>query len=105
MNSGYYDPQLWEFMQSVLMLINGGILIILFVLLFSRVLIGILCKHLAKEKGYEGYFWIGILLGILGLLYVSFLPDLKMRKYLRMCSMKMQIMDSRLDDIEDRSHI
>lgn len=37
---------------------------------------GCLCFSLAEKKGYSGYFWTGLLLGVLGLLYVIGLPIL-----------------------------
>ena len=33
--------------------------------------------------------------------YVIFLPDLKMQKYLRMAAMRIQIMEDRLEQLED----
>ncbi|MBQ2990632.1 MAG: hypothetical protein IJD60_05005 [Clostridia bacterium] len=77
------------------------VLLVFLVVIIHAVIMGVLCKQLAAKKGYNGYFWIGFLLGMLGLMYVAFLPDLKMRKYLHMCSMKMQIMEERLNDVEN----
>ena len=81
----------------------GVSLIILSILFFlvEKIIMGELCRGLAKKKGYTGYFFTGFFLGILGLLYVSFLPDLVMRKYVRMCSMKMQILDEEVNQMKD----
>ena len=87
--------------EMVTQIMSVGLIVILLAIVIERVIMGELCKHLAKEKGYKGHFWLGFFLGFLGLFYVAFLPDLKLRKYLHMCSMKMQIMDNRLDDIEN----
>lgn len=81
-----------------------GITIIVLSILFffiERIILGELCRGLAKKKGHTGYFFTGFFLGILGLLYVAFLPDLVMRKYVRMCSMKMQILDEEVDQMKD----
>ena len=42
--------------------------------LLSAVIFGVLTKKLARRKGYDGYFWAGFFLLIIGLLYVGFLP-------------------------------
>jgi len=43
-------------------------------LLFYMILFGVLCRKLAKKKGYRGYFWTGFFLGFIGLIYVVGLP-------------------------------
>ena len=35
---------------------------------------GFVCQRLAKYKGYDGYFLVGLFGGIIGLLYVIGLP-------------------------------
>lgn len=44
------------------------------IILFYAILMGVLCKKLAKKKGYRGYFWTGFFLGFIGLIYVVGLP-------------------------------
>ncbi len=41
--------------------------IYLVVLLVSCAINGFVAKTLAANKGYEGYFWIGFLLGVAGI--------------------------------------
>lgn len=101
MNAVYTDPEIIRMLNTFIEFIGIGFTGLLLVIVFVRGIIGILCKNLAREKGYKGYYWVGFFFGWLGILYVSFLPDLKLRKYLRMCSMRMQIMDDRLDDLEN----
>ena len=38
------------------------------------IVFGVLCHSLADKKGYEGYFWLGFFLGLVGLIYVASLP-------------------------------
>ena len=49
--------------------------------LIGYILIGIIMgyttQYLAKCKGYEGGFWWGFFLGIIGLLVVGFRPDIQ----------------------------
>lgn len=63
-----------QIMESALI---GGIAVVavwLLALLFYMILFGVLCKKLAKKKGYRGYFWTGFFLGFIGLIYVVGLP-------------------------------
>ena len=46
----------------------------LLTLILSHVVYGLVSRKLAGKKGYEGYFWTGFLLGIIGLIYVAGLP-------------------------------
>lgn len=64
----------------------AAILIVLLILSFGRIVDGMLCKRLAAKKGYTGYFFTGFFLGLLGLLYVHFLPDRKLHRYLWLIS-------------------
>lgn len=73
----------------------------LLVLLAERIIVGVLCRKMAAKKGYKGYFWMGFFLSWIGFVYVIFLPDLKMQKYLRMAAMRIQIMEDRLEQLED----
>ena len=41
------------------------------------IMFGLITKYVAESKGYEGGFWWGALLGIIGLLVVGFRPDKK----------------------------
>ena len=73
----------------------------LFLILFGgRIIIGKLCKKMAEKKGYKGYFWTGFLLGMLGFIYVIFLPDLRMQKYVAMCASKMQGLEASVSAME-----
>ena len=53
----------------------------LFFLLITGVIIGFLSSSVAKDKGHDGtsWFWLGFLLGPLGLLAVVGLSDRKLR--------------------------
>ena len=68
----------------------------------QRTIIGILCFKLAEKKGYVGYFFTGALLGILGFAYVIWLPDLKMQRYLKMCSTRIQKLDRKIEQLEEK---
>ena len=52
----------------------GMDVISLLTLILSHVVYGLVSRKLAGKKGYEGYFWTGFLLGIIGLIYVAGLP-------------------------------
>ena len=45
--------------------------------LVPAIIAGTLCQKLAAKKGYFGYFWTGFFLGIMGLLYVGFMPEIR----------------------------
>ena len=46
---------------------------IIFILVLA-VFTGVLSRMIAEKKGYEGYFWTGFLLSVVGLIYVAGLP-------------------------------
>lgn len=46
---------------------------IIFILVLA-IFTGVLSKMIAGKKGYEGYFWTGFLLSVVGLIYVAGLP-------------------------------
>lgn len=48
----------------------------------SLVITGLAAKWLAEKKGYDGYFWTGFLLSVVGLVYVAGLPDVRQTKEL-----------------------
>ncbi len=79
-------------------------LICLLLWLIARTIIGVLCYKMADKKGYTGYFGTGFFLGIIGFVYVIFLPDLIMRRYIENCSRKnIPIMDYNLDENEKKT--
>lgn len=43
--------------------------------IISGVVFGAITKYVAESKGYEGGFWWGFFLGVIGLLVVGFRPD------------------------------
>lgn len=52
------------------------LLVLLLVLFGLPIIIGTLCRKLARQKSLmHSYFWTGFFLGITGLIYVGFLPD------------------------------
>lgn len=57
-----------------LIAVGAVIAIYVAIILFYVILFGVLCKKLAKKKGYRGYFWTGFFLGFIGLIYVVGLP-------------------------------
>lgn len=63
--SGNLDPSL-----APLVILLG-----LLIALIPAIITGNLCRKLAERKHMNGYFWTGFFLGILGLIYVGFLPD------------------------------
>lgn len=77
----------------LLILLLGGLLI-------ERIVMGVLCKKMAAKKGYTKYFWTGFLLGTIGFVYVIFLPDLRMQKYIAMCASKMQGLEASVQAME-----
>ena len=44
------------------------------------IICGFLSLDLQVKKGYDGGFWIGFLLGIIGLIYSAGLPDVNKKK-------------------------
>lgn len=44
--------------------------------LISGVIFGLITKYVAESKGYDGGFWWGFFLGIIGLLVVGFRPNI-----------------------------
>ncbi|MFR8176212.1 MAG: hypothetical protein ACLVB5_03525 [Christensenellales bacterium] len=97
MNQYVYDQIISEIDRIIS---NGGFLLFL-IWFIQRTIIGILCFKLAEKKGYGGYFFTGALLGILGFVYVICLPDLKMQKYAKMCSTRIQKLDQRVEQLEE----
>lgn len=51
------------------------VILALLIALIPAIITGTLCRKLAEKKNLSGYFWTGFFLGILGLLYVGFLPN------------------------------
>ena len=47
-----------------------------FIAVVICVITGILSYMLHEQKGYEGGFWVGFFLGILGLIYSAGRPDI-----------------------------
>ena len=89
--------------QIIIMLVQLLPLLILLLplgLIIERIIMGMLCKRMAAKKGYKGYFWTGFLLGTIGFVYVIFLPDLRMQKYIAMCASKMQGLEASLSAME-----
>jgi len=68
---------------SVIAMMLSSVMLIVFILLFNRIVFGIFCKKLAGRKGYKGYFWTGFFFGLIGLIYVIGLPDMNIRKDMR----------------------
>lgn len=57
----------------------AGIVILVLSIIFW-IISGILSTDLYSKKGYYGGFWVGFLLGIIGLIYSAGLPDLVGRR-------------------------
>ena len=96
------DMYVAELIQSIVDSIPFVILLLIIIGLIPSILYGCLCQRMAHHKGYKGYFWTGFFLRLIGFVYVIFLPDLIMRKYTRMCAMKMQIVDDRIEELEEK---
>lgn len=80
----------------------AAILILALVLLIAAIIMGILCRKLARHKGYTGYFWMGFFLGVIALIYVVGLPDLNARKDMRAMMKRLVSVNDRLTTLEDR---
>jgi len=76
--------------------------LVVLVLLITPIIMGILCKKLAKHKGYTGYFWTGFFLGVIGLIYVVGLPDLNLKKDMRAVMKRLVSANDRLTALEDQ---
>lgn len=48
--------------------------LILLILVVFHLICGVLCSSLGKKKNYNSMFWIGLVLGIIGLIYVITRP-------------------------------
>jgi hypothetical protein len=61
-----------------------------FYLFFAHLLIAILSVSVAGEKGYSEntWFFLSLFTGLLGLIAIAGMPDLKQRKYLRLLAEK-----------------
>ncbi len=77
-------------------------LVAVFFLLVMPIIMGILCRKLARHKGYTGYFWMGFFLGMLALIYVCGLPDLNARKDMRAVLKRLASTGDRLSALEDQ---
>ena len=71
--------------------------------IIGNVISGILYCGLHHEKGYDGGFWIGFLLGIIGLIFAAGLPDSKQYKITNSTDGKTFITptDEDFDSVED----
>lgn len=58
-------------------------IIILLLGLIGCFVCGFMSEDLHRRKGYEGGFWVGFLLGLIGLIYSVGLPDLRAKKVIR----------------------
>ena len=54
---------------------TGAIVVIIIAGLISSIITGLLSKSLHGKKGLDGGFWIGFLLGTLGVIYAAGLPS------------------------------
>lgn len=88
-------------LEAVLPMLAAVPVLIILSFLIERIIFGVLSKKLAGKKGYTGYFFTGFFLGALGFVYVVFLPDMKLRKYVRGCAVRLQMMDNRIEQLEE----
>ena len=58
---------------------TGTVIAIIFIIIFW-IISGFLSMDLQSKKGYNGVFWLGFLLGIVGLVYSAGLPDISKKK-------------------------
>jgi phosphotransferase system glucose/maltose/N-acetylglucosamine-specific IIC component len=67
-----------------------GFLFVLWILLIAHVVIALVAAPVANQKGHDMGSWFAItfLTGIIGLIAIAGLPDLKQRKYLRLLAEK-----------------
>jgi len=62
----YVDPGIGSFILQFCVLLA---------MIIPGVVFGFICRHLARQKGRESYwFWAGFFLWVIGLLWVGFLP-------------------------------
>lgn len=59
-----------------------GIAILVIFIVFW-IISGILSMDLHSRKGYSGGFWVGFLLGYIGLIYSAGLPDVRNKKVVK----------------------
>ena len=81
------------------------IVLTLAVALAFPILFGVLCRKLAGRKGYDGYFWTGFFLGMVGLLYVIGLPDMNIRKDIRAIGRRIVALNDRVNEMEGRRQV
>ena len=55
----------------------------IFICIVIWIICGFLSMDLQQKKGYNGGFWIGFLLGIMGLIYCAGLPDTSKKKIVK----------------------
>ena len=70
------------------------------IVLVSQIITGVLCKKLARRKGYKGYFFTGFFLGILGLIYVIGLPDHYAKQDMRLALKRLVNLHERVSALE-----
>lgn len=69
-------------------------------LFFTQIVTGVFCWKLAKRKGYKGYFFTGLFFGLIGLIYVVGLPNLKAEKNFKLAMKQMIGLHDRLEMLE-----
>ena len=66
------------------------------------IICGFLSMDLQQKKGYNSGFWIGFLLGIIGLIYSAGLPDITKKKIIKQSNKESVIEYEEInDDVED----
>lgn len=90
-----------EDMTNVLLTALAPAAVILLIALIMQIITGILCYKLARRKGYRGYFFTGLFLGVIGLIYVVGLPDLNAKKDVRLVMKRMVNLHERLSVLEE----
>lgn len=61
----------------VLLLLSGGVAVVVLIgYVIGGIIFGSITAHVARSKGYDGGFWWGFFLGLIGLLVVGFRPNL-----------------------------
>ena len=66
----------WGYAMDLGEILSKQIFFVILGAIISGIILGYLSSSLHSQKGYDGGFWMGFFLGIVGLIYAAGLPDL-----------------------------
>lgn len=76
-------------------------IVILVIFIIFWLISGFLSMDLHNRKGYSGGFWVGFLLGFIGLIYSAGLPDITNKKLIKDDHNETIIISDDTNDLDD----